>query len=129
MMRLLFVLLMASAGGVSGHAQSAPVIPAPGEMQIPPNTRLLQGTVTDAHGAPVNNATVLLKDSKTLQVRSYLASANGHYQFYGLSSDVNYEVRAETAGMTSPAKQISVFDSHKIIKVDLKIKKPKKKIT
>ncbi len=108
------------------QGQSAPVVPAPGELHLPANTRVVQGTVLDAHGAPVPHATVLLKDTKTLQIRSYLAQADGAYHFYGLSTDVNYEVRAETPEFTSQIKQISVFDSHKVIKLDLKIKGKKK---
>ncbi len=72
------------------------------------------------------NATVLLKDTKTLQIRSFLAEPTGKYHFYGLSTDVNYELRAETNQMTSPSKMVSVFDSHKRIKIDLKIKDKKK---
>jgi hypothetical protein len=69
---------------------------------------------------------VLLKDSKTLQIRSYIAKNDGAYQFYGLSTDVNYQVRAQSGGMTSPDKLISVFDSHKLIKVNLTLKAKKK---
>jgi hypothetical protein len=107
------------------QSQSAPV-PQRGELHIPPNTRAIQGVARDANGAPVASATVLLKDTKTLQIRSYITQQDGSYRFYGLSTDVNYELRAETSDMISAAKQISVFDSHKVIKLDLKIKNKKK---
>lgn len=77
----------------------------------------------DAHNSPVSRAVVLLKDTKTLQVRSYLAQENGKYHFYGLSSDINYELRAQANGLTSPIKTVSVFDSHQIVKLNLKLKK------
>lgn len=91
-----------------------------------PTTRSIQGTVVDAKGSPVPGAIVLLKDTKTLQVRSYVAQKDGRYHFYGLSSDINYELRAEANGMTSPDKTVSVFDSHKIVKLNLKLKKKMK---
>lgn len=115
-----------SAQGTGG-AQS-PAIPPPGQLHLPPDTRVIEGTVTDAHGAPVSGAVVLLKDTKTLQIRSYIANKDGKYQFYGLSTDINYELRAETSQMTSPTKLISVFDSKKVTKLDLKIKQKKKNI-
>jgi hypothetical protein len=71
----------------------------------------------------VPDAVVLLKDTKTLQVRSFIAQKNGKYHFYGLSTDINYEVRAEAHGMTSPTKTVSVFDSHKVVLLNLKLKK------
>lgn len=95
-------------------------------MHLPPDTRVIQGTVLDAHGAPISGAIVLLKNTKTLQIRSYIANSQGQYKFYGLSTDVNYEVRAETSSMTSPSKLVSVFDSKKVTKIDLKVKDKKK---
>jgi hypothetical protein len=109
-----------------GVGADPPVIPSPGQNRLPPNTRAIEGLVRDAKGAPVKNAVVLLKDTKTLQVRSYIAQDDGKYHFYGLNSDVNYQVRAENSDMTSPTKLISVFNSRQHIKVNLKLKKKKK---
>jgi len=81
----------------------------------------------DSKGSPVSGAVVLLKDLKTLQIRSFIAETGGKYHFFGLSTDVNYQVRAESGDMTSPTKNISVFDSHSRIKVNLKLKKKKEK--
>ena len=123
----LLIGLAACCGMLAAQETPAPpVVPQPGQLHIPPNTRVIRGTVRDSGGAPVPNAIVLLKDLKTLQVRSYLAQQDGTYHFYGLSTDVSYSLRAETNEMTSPSKQVSVFDSHKVIKLDLKIKSKKK---
>jgi hypothetical protein len=97
----------------------APVIGAPGTNK----TKSIVGTVVDAHGSPVPHAVVLLKDLKTLQIRSYLAQDDGSYHFYDLSSDVNYQLRAEAGGLTSAQKMVTVFDSHKVVKLNLKLKK------
>jgi hypothetical protein len=122
-------LLGAIAPALCGQTVTPPAIPQPGQVHIPPNTRVIQGTVEDAKGAPVGGAVVLLKDTKTLQIRSYIAQQDGTYHFYGLSTDISYQVRAETKDMTSPSKLVSVFDSHKFIKVNLKLKNKKKPFT
>jgi hypothetical protein len=100
----------------------APVAPPRGESL----TRSIEGTVFSKDGAPVPGAIVLLKDTKTLQVRSYIAQADGRYHFFGLSTDINYELRAQANGMTSATKTVSVFDSHQLVKLDLKLKKAMK---
>lgn len=87
------------------------------------STRSIEGRVLTHSGEAVPGAVVLLKDSKTLQVRSYIAQADGQYHFFGLSTDVNYTLRAESQGLTSKQKTVSVFDSHKQVKLDLKLNK------
>jgi hypothetical protein len=117
------------SAALCGQSVTPPVIPQPGQAHIPPNTRVIQGTVQDAKGSPVAGAVVLLKDTKTLQIRSYIAQQDGTYRFYGLSTDISYQLRAETKDMTSPSKLVSVFDTHKFIKVNLKLKNKKKPFT
>jgi hypothetical protein len=98
----------------------------------PPNpeasstVRSVHGVVLNSKGAPVPGAIVLLKDMKTLQVRSFIAQQDGKYRFYGLSTDVNYQLRAEHQGETSKTKTVSVFDSRKMVKLDLKVSKKMK---
>ena len=74
-------------------------------------------------GTPVPGAVVLLKNGKTLQVRSFITQQDGRYRFYGLSTDVNWELRAEANGVTSKTKTVSVFDSHTQVRLDLKLVK------
>jgi hypothetical protein len=81
------------------------------------------GTVVDDHGSPVPHAIVLLKDMKTLQIRSYIAQDDGSYHFYDLSGDINYQLRAQSNGLTSKQKTVSVFNGHKVVKLDLKLNK------
>ena len=104
-------------------ATAFPQAQAPVVGQNAGTTRSIEGTVLSESGEPVAGANVLLKDTKTLQVRSYIAQSNGRYYFYGLSTDVNYQVRAEANGRTSKTRTVSVFDSHKVVKLDLKLKK------
>ena len=91
-----------------------------------PATRSIEGTVLTKAGAPAPGAIVLLKDSKTLQVRSYIAQDDGKYHFYGLSTEIDYQVRAQANGMTSKIKNVSVFDSHRVVHLNLKLTQKKK---
>ncbi len=89
-------------------------------------SRSIEGTVLSESAEPVPGAVVLLKDTKTLQVRSYIAQQGGKYHFYGLSTDVNYQLRAESKGLTSKTKTVSVFDSHQRVVLNLKLNKKRK---
>jgi hypothetical protein len=85
-------------------------------------TRSLKGVVTDRDGKPAPGAVVLLKDNKTLQVRSFIAQDKGEYHFYGLSTNDEYEVRAQLNGSSSSSKTLSAFDNRKEATIDLKLK-------
>ncbi len=100
-----------------------PPVQAPGGQNTGPLTRSIEGVVLNKDKQPIGGAFVLLKNSKTLQVRSYIAQADGRYHFYGLSTDINYQIRAESNGLTSKTKMVSVFDSHKVVNLDLKVYK------
>ncbi len=127
-MRFLACILLLSSFCLAQSQVEPPgttVVPTPGQNRLP-NTRDIQGRVVDSEGAPIPGAAVLLKDTKTLQVRSLVAGADGTFHFFGLSTDINYQLRAETKDMTSPVKLVSVFNSRKLVKLDLKVKDKKK---
>jgi C-terminal processing protease CtpA/Prc len=86
-------------------------------------TRTVQGTVTDTAEAPLEGAVVQLKDTKSLQIRSYITKSGGQYQFYGLSPDVDYELKADHQGASSSLRRLSSFDSRKQAVVNLKVEK------
>lgn len=86
-------------------------------------TRSVQGTVTTENGTPAAGAEVQLKNTKNLQIRSYVTQKEGTYFFHGLSPDVDYEVKAQFEGVWSPVKTVSSFDSRKDVTLDLKVKK------
>src|SRR5271170_4278783 len=87
-----------------------------------PQEKSVSGIVTDAGGNPVPGAIVQLKNTKTLQVRSFIAKDMGEYYFQGLSTDVDYELRADFDGRASPTKTLSSFDSHPDAKINLQLK-------
>ena len=89
------------------------------------NIRTVQGVVNNAQGEAVNGAVVQLKNTKTLQIRSFITRDNGAYYFHGLSTDVDYELRADFDGASSAARTLSSFDTRKQPVVNLKLE-PKK---
>lgn len=87
------------------------------------NTRTVQGVVTDGSDSVLTGAVVQLKDTKTLQVRSFITQDNGAYHFSGLSTNVDYELKAEHNGASSNTKTLSVFDTRKLSTLNLKVDK------
>jgi Carboxypeptidase regulatory-like domain len=87
------------------------------------HTRSVKGLVLEPDGKPVAGAVVQLKNTKTLQVRSYITQDDGSYRFEELSTDIDYELRADLHGVSSDAKSLSSFDTRKQATVDLKLKR------
>jgi hypothetical protein len=46
----------------------------------------------------------------------------GDYYFHGLSTDVDYELKAEYNGRSSATRTLSTFDTRPDAKVDLQVK-------
>ncbi len=86
-------------------------------------TRSVQGVVSDSGGNPVAGAVVQLKDTKSLQIRSYRTEADGAYHFAGLSTNTEYELEARHDGAASGKKTLTVFNTQKVATVNLKINK------
>jgi archaellin len=85
-------------------------------------TRTVEGIVT-AGKQPVANAVVQLKNTKTLQIRSFITQNDGSYHFAGLGTDVEYQLKADHEGATTSWKSLSVFDSKKTAVINLKLNK------
>lgn len=92
-----------------------------GQKSPQTNTRSVQGVVTDASDAPVERAVVQMKDTKTLQIRSFITRQDGTYHFHGLSPDVDYELKADYQGASSDSRTLSSFDSRKEAVINLKV--------
>lgn len=87
------------------------------------DTRTVKGVVTTADDMPVSGAVVQLKNTKTLQIRSFITQDGGSYYFNGLSTDIDYELKAENKGISSSVKTLSSFDSRKEAVLNLKLNK------
>jgi len=84
--------------------------------------RPVSGVVTDADGKPLEGAIVQLKNTRTLQVRSFITREKGDYYFAGLNKDVDYEVKAVMNGHASATRTLSSFDPKPVPILDLQIK-------
>jgi len=85
--------------------------------------RSVAGLVLDKSDNPVDGAVVQLKDTRTLQIRSFITRSDGAYHFYSLSPDVDYELKADSQGKSSNTRTLSSFDSRKQASMNLKIDK------
>lgn len=90
-------------------------------------TRSVQGVVSRADETPVPGAVVQLKNTKTLQIRSFITNESGAYHFHELSPDIDYELMAtdKATGQSSGTKTLSSFDSRTNAILNLKLS-PKK---
>ena len=86
-------------------------------------TRTVEGVVSDAANQPVAKAVVQLKNTKTLQIRSFITQDDGSYHFAGLGTDVEYQLKADHDGASSSWKTLSVFNSKKTAVINLKLRK------
>jgi hypothetical protein len=84
-------------------------------------TRTLTGSVLDKGDQPVPNAVVYLKNTKTLAVKTVIASNNGNYRFPEVSNNVDYEVYAQRNGKKSDTKVLSQFDDREQPHINLRI--------
>jgi hypothetical protein len=100
--------------------QAPPQRPPKGEKAS--TERPVSGFVTDADGKPVVGAVVQLKNTRTLQVRSFITRDKGDYYFSGLSKDVDYELKAEFSGRSSPTRTLSSFDTKAEPTINLQLK-------
>jgi Carboxypeptidase regulatory-like domain len=87
--------------------------------------RTVHGTVMDAHQAPAADSVVYLKNTRTQDIKTHIADGAGIYRFSGLDPNVDYEIHAEHADMSSITHSISSFDSRKDIDIVLKLDKKK----
>lgn len=91
------------------------------------DSRTVRGTVVDKNENPLASAVVHMKNTRTMDVRTYITDDSGSFRFNGLDPHVDYELHAERDNLTSNARTISSFDTRKEIIVPLKVDKEKKK--
>jgi len=113
-----------SAGGLALIAGALLIALAVGFAAENP-TRSVQGTVTFQDDSVVNGAVVYLKNTKSLQIRSFFTQKDGGFYFRDLSPDIDYELKAEYNGASSATHTVSSFDTRKLVTINLKLN-PKK---
>ncbi len=83
--------------------------------------RVIQGKVFGPSGEPQAGAVVYLKDEKSLEIKTYISTAEGVYRFGQLGSQDDFSLWAEFGGHKSKNKNISAFDSKKTFDISLHI--------
>ena len=84
--------------------------------------RNVGGLVVGADAAPVQGATVFLKNSKTKAIRSYTSASDGRFRFAQVTITDDYDLWAEKDGKKSATKTVSSWDARKDYETELKIK-------
>lgn len=115
-MRLLIpavLLLAAVAAAQSGQ----PAEKSKNQSQL----RSLTGQVLGHEDAPLTDAVVYLKNTKTLAVRTFITKDDGQYQFHALAPNVDYEVYAQVKDKKSDTKTLSAFDSRPRANINLRV--------
>jgi hypothetical protein len=83
--------------------------------------RNITGQVTTKSEAPLPDAVVYLKNTKTLTIKSFITEKDGGYRFHGLSANIDYEIYADYQGQKSQTKTISSFDNRNNITLNIRI--------
>jgi hypothetical protein len=125
-----FALVATSAFGQQKEdkAHTGVLTPNPGKnKKEDANQRTIEGLVTDEAKNPVQGAVVQLKDSRTMQIRSFITQVDGTYHFAGLRTDTDYELTAKASEKSSSTKRVSSFESRKTVTVNLALDKTEKK--
>src|SRR3954466_58914 len=107
------VLLLATlaAAQYTPGPKSGGTGPPPPEKQKGPQFRSVNGRVTAGEDAPLKDAVVYIKNTRTNALKTYIADEGGKYQFNALLPSVDYEIFAESKGARSDTKRLSSFDS------------------
>jgi protocatechuate 3,4-dioxygenase beta subunit len=83
--------------------------------------RNVTGQVMTKSEAPLPDAVVYLKNTKTLTIKSFITEKDGGYRFHGLSPNIDYEIYADYQGQKSQTKTISSFDNRNNITLNIRI--------
>lgn len=137
---LITLVLFAAGSGLASAAQADPKAPPAGNRRDPglfgsgsgakkdkkereedENTRAVAGVVRNEAEQLLEGAVVQLKDTKSLKVRSYITKADGVYKFFGLSTNADYELRADYKGMSGDKRTLSLFDTRKQAVINMKL--------
>lgn len=85
-------------------------------------TRSVKGLVTTEAEAPLQGAVVQLKNTRTLQVKSFIADSRGSYYFHGLDPATDYELKARYEEESSKTRTVSSFDGRDEVIFNFKLK-------
>ena len=84
--------------------------------------RNVAGLVLDGDSAPVQGATVFLKNQKTKSIRSYTSTKDGRFRFVQVNMSEDYDLWAEKDSKKSAVKTVSSWDTRKEFECELRLK-------
>ena len=116
-----FVLGALAAAQYTPGPKGGSTGPPPPEKQKGPVLRTVSGRVTGKDDAPLKDAIVYIKNTRTNAIKTYIADDAGKYQFNALLPNVDYEIFADAKGAKSDTKTLSSFDSRKEVTINLHI--------
>jgi hypothetical protein len=102
----------AIAQGIGGGAHMLPVAG---------QSRAVSGKILTSDDAPIPQAVVYLKNTKTLAVTTFISDQEANYRFQNLTPNTDYEIYAETNGHKSATKTLSAFDTRANVTLNLHI--------
>lgn len=85
-------------------------------------TRSVKGIVTDQNENPIEGAVVQIKNTKTLQVKSFISDRDGSYYFHGLDTNVDYQLKARSGDVVSRTRTVSTFDDRREVIYNFELK-------
>ena len=118
MKRSVLVLIALATLVTAGTAQLAFLVVADKNQD---QARNVTGQVMTKSEAPLPDAVVYLKNTKTLTIKSFITEKDGGYRFHGLSPNIDYEIYADYQGQKSQTKTISSFDNRNNITLNIRI--------
>ena len=95
-------------------------VPALAQEEGP--TRSVKGIVTNEQEDPIEGAVVQLKNTKTLQVKSFITNRDGSYYFHGLDTNVDYQLKARSGNVESRTRTVSTFDDRREVVYNFELK-------
>ena len=119
---LAVVALAALSTGIvpfAGHGGLLAPVPAQAQNL---GQRSVSGAVVNDASAPVQGATVFLKNLKSKSIRSFTTTEKGRFQFAQVDMAEDHELWAEKDGKKSPVKTVSSWDARKNFETELKLK-------
>lgn len=86
------------------------------------STRSVTGLVWDQMENSLEGAIVQIKNTRTLQIKSFITQKEGSYYFHGLDPNIDYRLTARYGGVTSRTRTLSTFDDRKKVIYNFRLK-------
>jgi hypothetical protein len=112
--------LCLAGSALLGFAPAAPSCLAQSQS-LTASQRVVQGKVLGSDNKPVQGAIVYLKDNRSLEIRTFISTADGSYRFGQLSMDTDYTLWAEYHGKKSKEKTITSFDTKHLVEATIRV--------